>query len=78
MEAGRREAEQGQTSDAASFYVMAQAAMSRCQSRLAADAHASSGTRESQDLCAWPSTSATWPNLLQTKRSGTSGRRRPS
>ncbi len=47
---GRREAEQGQTSDAASFYVMAQAAMSRCQSRLVADAHASSGTRESQDL----------------------------
>lgn len=47
---GRRDAEQGQESDAASFYVMAQAAMSRCQSRLVADAHASSGTRESQDL----------------------------
>jgi hypothetical protein len=46
---GRREAESGQDSDAASFYLSAQSAMARMQARLVAEAHAASGSRESQD-----------------------------
>jgi hypothetical protein len=46
---GRRDAENGQDSDAASFYLAAQSAMARVQARLVAEAHAASGSRESQD-----------------------------
>lgn len=46
---GRRDAESGQDSDAASFYLSAQSAMARVQARLVAEAHAASGSRESQD-----------------------------
>ena len=46
---GRREAESGQESDAASFYLSAQSAMARVQARLVAESHAATGSRESQD-----------------------------
>jgi hypothetical protein len=46
---GRRDAENGQDSDAASFYLSSQSAMARVQARLVAEAHAASGSRESQD-----------------------------
>lgn len=46
---GRRDAESGQDSEAASFYLSAQSAMARVQARLVAEAHAASGSRESQD-----------------------------
>jgi hypothetical protein len=46
---GRREAESGQHSEEAGFYLSAQSAMARVQARLVAEAHAASGSRESQD-----------------------------
>lgn len=46
---GRRDAENGQDSDAADFYLSAQSAMARVQARLVAESHAASGSRESQD-----------------------------
>ena len=46
---GRRDAESGQDSEAASFYLSAQSAMARVQARLVAESHAASGSRESQD-----------------------------
>src|SRR5512142_1002422 len=46
---GRRDAESGQDSEAATFYLSAQSAMARVQARLVAEAHAASGSRESQD-----------------------------